>query len=313
MRVQSESRLKKIFEILIGIIVSAIIIYFTFVSLGKFDPSQLLSDKINWWLAGASAVVFGLSTLARGLGYTYGIDKDIHWFNAWRITAVGNAANMVTPLRMGEGLRLALFPREYKAGKRAKLVIIPAIADIAVILLLSIVAVLIAGIDNAQVIKILIIVSLIFFVIGAIIIIILQSIPRTRRIVKNNLNKHILYMMMWVLISWLLVLISIYFGFLCLGFGIIKSIKFSLACFVSINIFMFIPASPGNIGLFESSVVLGLTSINATNTPVPAMVVGLLLHCIQYAIMLPLGLVLYLAGLHKHVKRLRRKRDRTTY
>jgi hypothetical protein len=180
-------------------------------------------------------------------------------------------------------------------------------------LLLSIVAVLIAGIDNPQVIKTLIIISLVFFLFGSIVVIILYTIPRTKTIVKNNFNKHTLYMAMWVFVSWLLVLISIYFGFLCLGFGIISSMKFSLACFVSMNIAMFIPSSPGGIGLFEQSIVIGLASINATNLPVPALVVGLMLHCIQYAIMLPLGIVLYLAGLHKHVKRLKRKRDLTTF
>jgi uncharacterized membrane protein YbhN (UPF0104 family) len=304
----SEHRLKNILEIAIGLIVSAVIIYFTIVSLGKLNLSQLLSEKLNWWLAGISALVFGLSSLARGFVYTYGIDKEIHWFNAWRITAVGNAANMVTPLRMGEGLRLALFPRGYKAGRRARLIIIPAIADIAVILLLSLIAVWLAGFNNPQILKVLSIVSIIFFIVGAVIVVILFIIPRTKKIVKNNFNKNTLFMTMWVLISWLLVLLSIYFGFLCLGFDFILSIRYSLACFVCMNIITFIPSSPGGIGLFEILVPPILQSMGVAYDPANAVV--LLLRCSQYAIMLPLGIVLLLAGLHKHVKKLRRKHDK---
>jgi hypothetical protein len=313
MHEKPENRLKMILEIVIGLVVSAIIIYFSLMSLDKFDPSQLLADRINWWLAVVSAVVFGIATLARGLAYTYGIDKELHWFTAWRITAVGNAANMVTPLRMGEGLRLALFPKGYKAAKRAKLIIIPGIGDVAVILLLSLLAILITGFNNPTVVKVLIIVSIVFFAAGLVVVILLHIIPRTRKIAKNNINKQTLFMMMWIFISWLLILISIYLGFLSIGFDILKSIGYSLACFVSMNIISFIPSSPGNIGLFESSVVLGLASMNAPNTPVPALVVGLLLHCIQYAVMLPLGLVLYLVGLHKHVRKLRRMRPRSIF
>jgi hypothetical protein len=114
-------------------------------------------------------------------------------------------------------------------------------------------------------------------------------------------------MCLWIFLSWLAMLISIWIGLLSFGFKAVESIRMSLAVFAATNIINFVPASPGGIGLFEYAVVLGLGGLGVQT--MAAKSAGLLLHLIQYAALLPLGTVLYLTGLKKNPLKDREKSD----
>jgi hypothetical protein len=93
------------------------------------------------------------------------------------------------------------------------------------------------------------------------------------------------------------------------GFGTVKSVRMSLAVFSATNIINFVPASPGGIGLFEYGVVLGLGGLGI---PVEsAKLAGLFLHLIQYAALMPLGLVLYLTDLKDMSGKLFKKSEKS--
>lgn len=286
---------KLYFKIIMGIVVTVVTVAFAVKSLGTLNPAALLSLKINWWMAGLSAALFALSTFFRGLVYPCAIDKNIGILNAWRIIAVGNAANMILPLRLGEGVRLAMFPRGYSAVERAKLTLIPAVADFAVIFFLSLIAVFAAGFNNPNVMRFFKTVSLIFIIICMLAGVIFFSLHETKKDTLSYFNQATLKMTCWVFISWILILVSIYFGLAAFGFSFTRSIRLTLAAFAGMNLIMLIPSSPGGIGLFEYSVIVGLSGLGIPMDT--AKLAGILLHLIQFAALLPMGLILYLSGI----------------
>lgn len=283
---------KKRFKIIGGVVITAIAFYFLMAALSGLNPSDLSTEKINWWLVFLSAAIFGFSTFIRALVYPYGIDKDMSIIDAWQIVAVGNAANMLLPFRAGEGVRLAVFPKRYTAGKRAKLALIPGMADIGVILLLSIIAVYIANFKEPIFIHTLKIACYGFLAITALILIILLLIPATREDVIAYFNIDTLNMFKWIILSWIVMLISIWVGFIALGYGVLQSITLTFGAFAGMNIACLIPSSPGNLGVFEWSVIAGLAGLGIES--IPAKAAGLILHIIQYVGILPLGIILYI-------------------
>lgn len=290
-------------KIAAGLVLTAVIVYFTFTSMGSFDIASLLQNRFNWWFAAASALCFDLSTLVRGLVYPYGIEPEISVFAAWRITAVGNAANMVLPLRMGEGIRLALFPKGYSAVRRLRLTVIPAAFDLGAVLLFSVAAIFFAGFKNPGSLRMLSTATLIFAVVCAAAVLLFFAFrsdnSQVRRLFGVRRRRDdlapVLRMALWVLLAWVLMLLSVWFGLLAFRFGPIHSLRLALAAFAAMNLIMLIPSSPGGIGLFESSVIFGLSGLGVATDPAKA--VGLLLHLIQYAGLLPLALLLYASGL----------------
>ncbi|MDP4109377.1 MAG: lysylphosphatidylglycerol synthase domain-containing protein, partial [Bacillota bacterium] len=102
--------------------------------------------------------------------------------------------------------------------------------------------------------------------------------------------------MVWVVLSWILLLLSTWLGIMGMNFFGLFSVRMALTVFAATNIINFIPASPGAIGFFEYSTVLGLSGLGVDSTR--ALAVSLPLHLIQYISLLPLGAVLYALALH---------------
>ncbi|CDZ24142.1 hypothetical protein CCDG5_1025 [[Clostridium] cellulosi] len=279
-------------KIIGGVIITAVAFYFFMAALSGLNPSDLSTERINWWLVCASAIIFGFATFVRALVYPYGIDKDMSIIDAWQIVAVGNAANMVLPFRAGEGIRLAVFPKRYSAAKRAKLAFIPGMADIGVILLLSVLAVYIADFKNPTFVSTLKIAVYGFLTLCALLFIIFLAIPKTRVEVISYFNKDTLNMLKWVFLSWIIMLLSIWVGFIAIGYGPLHSIQLSFGAFAGMNIACLIPSSPGNLGVFEWSVIVGLAELGIAT--IPAKAAGLVLHIIQYVGIVPLGIILYI-------------------
>jgi hypothetical protein len=299
-QVKSDSKdLIRKLKIFGGIVVTAAAVYFCMLALNGLNPDDIFKTSINWLLAGLSAAIFAFATFLRALVYPFGIDREMTILEAWQVVAIGNMANMLLPFRAGEGVRLAVFPKRYNAARRAKLALIPGMADIAVILLLSIAAVYIADFKSPVYVMILKIASFGFLAFCALTIIILLIIPKTRSEVLSYINFDTLDMVKWVALSWITMLFSIWVGFLSFGYGPLRSIILTFGAFAGMNIACLIPSSPGNIGIFEYSVIVGLAGLGISQ--IPAKTAGLLLHAIQYVALLPLGGVLYVFFvMHRH-------------
>lgn len=287
---------KTTLKLILGVIISMVIIYFSVISLKGLKLGNIFHENINWGLAAVSVVIFMYANYIRGLAYTRGIDPNIDRMTAFRIVGIGHAANMVLPLHLGEGLRLAFFSSDYSVMRRTKLLLIPAAADVASIMILSLFAVPFAGFKNPDLLKALWILLFLCIAAGILFVAVVFFIPRLRSYVKEYMNFATAEMMFWVFLSWVLLLMSTWIGLAAFGFNVLTSMKMALAVFASTNIINFIPASPGAIGLFEYGTILALGGLGIDQTS--ALAAGLLLHLIQYVALLPMGIVLCITAFH---------------
>lgn len=291
-------------KLFLGIIVTVVIVYFSVITLKDLDPGELFHMRINWGMVLLSVAVYIYANYVRGLAFPYGIDREMDRLTGFQVMGIGHAANMIFPLHAGEGLRAAFFPPHYSAMRRTKLMIISAAADTVGILLVSLLAVPFCGFMNPVLFQALWILTLVFFGGTAAFAVALLCVPRFRKYSKEYLSADMAKMMFWVVASWLLLLLSTWFGVLAFGYPWAQAARMSLAVFAATNIINFIPASPGAIGLFEYGVILGLGGLGMGRPA--ALAIALLLHIIQYVALLPMGAVLYSMAIHgKYAKALK--------
>ncbi|HEX3025626.1 MAG TPA: lysylphosphatidylglycerol synthase transmembrane domain-containing protein [Clostridia bacterium] len=298
---------KGILKIIAGAAVTVISVVFAVKALGDVDFYAVFHAQINWGMAVVSAVLFVLSTFFRGLAYTRGIDRNLTAMQSWRIVAVGNASNLFLPLRGGEGIRFALFPEGYSAIERTRLTMVPGVADIAAILAVSLSAVIFADFRDPVLVDWLNLIAAVFVSVVFVVVLVLYILPKTRSAVRRHMSGDVLMMSFWVALSWVIVLLSIWVGILSFGADPNGSGDMTIAVFAGTSLALFIPSSPGGIGVFEYSVILSLGSLGMP--PAPAKVIGILLHLIQYASLLPAGIILYLTGMDPN----KRKKFRTGF
>ncbi|MET1249006.1 lysylphosphatidylglycerol synthase domain-containing protein [Sporolactobacillus sp. STCC-11] len=291
------------FKLLLGIIITLLVVYYSFKTLGGLDLNTVFNSKINWFLVFGSVVLNIYSNYIRSLGYTLGIDPNINRLRALQIVGIGHAANMILPLHIGDGLRFAFFPDDYTALRRTKLIMAPAIADSIAIIVISLLAVPFSGFKDTKILTILWILFFSCIVLIVLLLIVIYFVPRLR---SYYLTIGMLKMMLWVLLSYILLLFSMWMGLIAFGFNWVTSLRMSLAVFATTNLVGFIPASPGSVGLFEYGVIIGLAGLGIQQSA--ALPAGLLLHFTQYAALLPLGVVLSILAFYgKYGKVIKRK------
>lgn len=287
---------KTVIKLILGIIVTVVIIYYSVKTLGDFEIGDIFNRNIDWFLAALSTAIFIYANYVRGLCYTLGIDPEMDRMTAFRIVGIGHAANMVLPVHLGEGLRLVFFPSDYSIVRRTKLLIIPGFADFVAIIVISLLAVPFAGFTDPALLKALWILFLACIVAGVLCVAVVYFVPRFNKYAKEYMNAATAKMTFWVTISWVLMLVSIWLGLMAFGFNVWESVGMSLAVFATTNIINFIPASPGSIGLFEYATVLALGKLGVERSP--ALAAGILLHLIQYVALLPMAVVLTITAFH---------------
>lgn len=283
-------------KLILGIIITVFVVYYSFSTLGGLNLNNLLDLNINWFLAIGSVVIQMFSNYIRGLGYTLGIDPNINRITALQIVGIGHGANMVLPLHIGDGLRFAFFPSDYSALRRTKLVIIPAFADFVAIMMLSLLAVPFSGFKDHKLVRTLWILFFLCIISIVLLLTVLYFVPRLRSYFNEFLNIGMLKMMLWVILSWVLLLFATWLGLVACGFRWGPSFRMSFAVFAATNIVNFIPASPGAVGLFEDGVIIGLAGLGIQQSS--ALSAGLLLHLLQYAAFLPMGIILFIVALN---------------
>lgn len=288
--------LKTKLQLFFGFILTIIIVYFSVKTLGNLHPTKIFHSNINWLLVIISIVIFMFANYIRGLAYTRGVDRNIDRLTAFQIIGIGHAANMVLPLHAGEGLRYVFFPSDYSAFRRAHLLIVPAYGDFVAIMVMSVLCLPFAGFTDKNLVRVIWILT-ILSILGCIVAITaVLLIPKLHENFKNYLNFASVKMMFWIVLSWILLLMSTWFGLLAFGFDLTLATRLALAIFASTNVINFIPASPGAIGLFEYGVILGVSGLGVSKST--ALAVGLLLHFIQYMALVPMAVVLFFLALH---------------
>lgn len=283
-------------KLLVGVLLTAVIVYFSFKVFKSLDMKVVLEMKVNWLLVILSATVYVYSNFIRGLAYSRGIDPEMDDMTAFEVIGIGHALNMILPLKAGEGLRLVFFPKSYSVARRTKLAVITILADAVVVIIIAAASVPFVGITNKTMLDVMWI--LLFSCIGLLVVMtaILIFIPRIRSYFKDYLNKNLLIMFGWCALSWILMVAAFWLGLAACGFGIVKSIRMAFAVFVTTTIANLLPSSPGAIGLFEYGVVIGLVGFGIDKNL--SLSASLLLHLIQYVTLVPLGIILYIKAMH---------------
>lgn len=275
-----------------GFAVTVAAFYFSIYAMRGIDFSAIFSSQINWFFLVLSIIFFMLSVIVRSMAFTYGVEPDLSFAESMQIVAIGNASNMILPFRAGEALRLLVFPKRYKAARRAGLVLVPGIFDIAFMLLTSAFALIVADFKDEFYIFILKTVSIGFLSAFALIFAILLIIPKTRGKVFRYFTLDAAKMVGFVGISCILTLLSTFTVFASFGLDIKTSFEYTFGSTGGVNILGLIPSSPGNIGIFEWSVSYGLNCLNADSNL--AKTAALILHAVQYLAVIPLGIIMYI-------------------
>ncbi|HCC00817.1 MAG TPA: hypothetical protein DEP42_06355 [Ruminococcaceae bacterium] len=287
---------KLVLKIVLGLGLTVVMIYLSANALGSLNPKVLLQRNIDWRMAGFSTLLFGLSQIVRSFVYPFGIDNSLSFGTGFRVVTIGNLANMFLPLRLGEGLRFAFFPHYYTATKRTEMIMIPGAADVVAILLISMVTVPLAGNIHPGTVQVLKIAAIILIVLAGLISFFCALVKSLRKKVIRLLTPGFGRMIGWVFCTWVLSLASTWLGIMAFHFSAIETARMAFAVFATSNLIMFIPSSPGGLGLFEYAVSISLTFFGMhESTAVP---IALLLHAEQYVVLLPLGIIAYLSSLH---------------
>jgi uncharacterized membrane protein YbhN (UPF0104 family) len=283
-------------QMIIGVILTVVIVYFSVVVLKSLNMKVVLEMKINWLFVILSIAVYVCSNYIRGLAYSRGIDKEMDDMTAFQVIGIGHALNMVLPLHAGEGLRLLFFPSSYTVVRRTKLAVITILADAIVVIIISALTVPFAGITNQTMLKVMW--YLLFGCIGllAAFAAVLFFVPRIRNYLSEYLNKSLLEMFAWCALSWVVMVAAFWFGLAAFGFGLLEAVRMACAVFVTTTVINLIPASPGAIGLFEYGTIIALVGFGVDKNQ--ALSASLLLHLIQYMTLIPLGIFLYIKAMH---------------
>ena len=284
------------FQLVIGVIITAVIVYLSWVIAKDLKMDVVFKLKVKWGLVFLAVVIYIISNYIRGLAYSRGIDPEMDDMTALQIIGIGHALNMVLPLHAGEGLRVAFFPSSYSAARRTKLMLITILADAIVVIIISALTVPFAGLKDPTMLRVMWI--LLFSCIGLLVLMALLIIfvRPIRKYVEEYLNLSLLKMFMWVALSWIILIAAFWLGLAAFGFHLYDAVKMSFTVFVTTNIVNLIPASPGGIGLFEYGTVVGLAGFGVDNSV--ALSASLLLHLIQYLALIPLGGFFYVKAIH---------------
>lgn len=297
--------MKKALKIILGIIVTAIILYFCILALRNVDFKSIQHLNINYFYMFSAVLAFVGSNYAKAAMYTHGIARGMRFFDAVRFNSVGNAVNMVLPLKAGEGFKLTLFPKEYSVTDRGKLFGLSSALDAVSIIVFAILATIIFPFKNNSPIiynlnmkGLVIASSIVIGLLAAAGIGIAFCFKSTRKQLLALFEGDIFWALFYNMVSWTLLYISKVFGLMSLDyFTFLPAVEVALLVTVTTNIAIIIPSSPGALGLFEYAVFLAL--IQAGYDDAHSLTAGLLLHLTQYIGLLPMGLYYYFKGLRK--------------
>lgn len=283
-------------QLIFGAIITTVIVYFSFCVIKEFRMNIDIPSNVNWALVFLSVVIYMYSNFIRGLAYSKGIDPEMDNMTALEIVGLGHALNMILPLHAGEGLRVVFFPSSYSVKRRTKLILISVLADAVVVIIISAMTVPFSGVTDPTMLRVMWI--LLYCCIGLLVLMaaLVYFVPAIKNYVREYLNKSLLTMVMWVALSWIILVAAFWLGLVAFGFRLVESIQMAFAVFVVTNIVNLIPASPGGIGLFEYGTIVGLGGFGIEKSV--ALSASLLLHLIQYLALLPLGVFLYITAIH---------------
>jgi undecaprenyl pyrophosphate phosphatase UppP len=94
---------KMIVQLIIGVVITAVVVYFSIVLLKELKMNVQFPTHVNWWFVVVAVAIYMYSNYIRGLAYSKGIAPDMDNMTSLGVIAIGHALNMVLPVHAGEG------------------------------------------------------------------------------------------------------------------------------------------------------------------------------------------------------------------
>jgi hypothetical protein len=324
------NNLKKYVKLAVSVLVTVFFLYLSYDKVGKLEFSKIVTYPVNYFLVLLSIICFVLAQLFRAMAWSKAMSKELKTFQVFKAICIGNTTNMILPFRLGEVVRIIVLGNEEKQSYSIVGVnlVLERIIDVIILITLAVFSIFFVDFSGTVLKKILLLrnLMLVGIVFGILFLLLFNRIcfnmgkdqnrftylQRTVKlfsffqkiaIIKSSsaLAKTIFFLFM----SWVWVYICTALGILSIGIHITTVLPAALTVLVMTNLAMLLPSVPGGIGVFQYASIYALEIFGIKS--LPAAVLSILLHLIQYAALLPIGIYFFLNGKYSLTKLVERK------
>ncbi len=287
-------KLNKWLAVGLGLLISLIFLWFAFRNLNPAAVwSQIQTVNVGWLLVGALVYFIGVTLISQRWQFLLRSIKPVSLRALVPLVAIGYMGNNVYPFRSGEILRVLLLQRNYQVPvtRAATTVIVERVFDGIVMLTFIVVALLFVDIPSPEIKRVATIAAPIFLTAVAVFFVLAtrpnslrrilhlmgRVIPGRIHLVMTRLADEIIEglqalrspadlagAVVFSFASWM-VEASVYW-MVSFAFGLNVGYPVMLLTVGVVNLAGLIPASPGQIGVFEFFVSLVLIAVGVPNT-----------------------------------------------
>ncbi len=305
--------LKDSLMIFVGILISVFILWYLLKNIDLYLVIKLLKE-ISIWTISFSLLSILISTIFRAKSWICILNNEVTFKRSYKSINEGMMLNIILPLRMGDIAR-ALFTSNATKIPLLNLIatiVVERIFDVVIMLILLFLSIPFV-LFKENIIKTIVIFTLII-IIGIIMVILLiynvkfletiwsfifkkfssfnqwgrdkiTQVSNSLQILKNG--KKFLQITFWMILTWTFALLSIWI----LLNGFFSEVNFVMPIFLQgvSGLGVSIPSSPGSIGVYEATMVFGLSAFGIDEST--AFAFGLLHHFLSIVPVMIIGLI----------------------
>ncbi len=280
--------------------ITVLVIILTVVALKDMDFSTIAHIENDWRLFFVALPVFLAGPFFKSASMAFGYAKgDMSYFDAIRVTIIGNGLNLVLPFKLGEGVRLSMYPHGMTVAKRAKYFGLMLVCEAIMLLIFMLLSGIFQISQNNYItdeqryfdfwLPAFFILLAAVLAVSAVAFIFKPSRALIKDLVttEKGINSLIFNVLSWCSTFVAIILVLLSFS----NISLFVAIKIAASVIVFINLAVLIPSTPGQLGIFELAVMLSFLASGLT--PEQGVVAGLLLHLVYYICLLPATGVVY--------------------
>ncbi|MBQ2945008.1 MAG: flippase-like domain-containing protein [Clostridia bacterium] len=307
---KENKKLYNIVRLSVSAAITVLVIILTVVALRDLDFSTIAHVEYNWGLFVFALPVFLAGPFFKSASMAFGYAKgDMKYFDALKVTVIGNGLNLVLPFKLGEGVRLSLYPHGMTVAKRARYFGMMLACEAVMLLIFMILSGVLHISQNNHITEeqryFDFWLPAFFILLGVLAAAITVALifKSTRELLtslvttEKGINSLIFSVLSWT--STFIAIILVLLSFSNISF--FTAFKIASSVIVFINLAILIPSTPGQLGIFELSVMLSFLAFGQPLTAEQGIVAGLILHLVYYICLLPFTAVLWL--IHKAKQR----------
>lgn len=303
----------KYVQLAVGIAITCLFLFLAYRNLGDLNITRLLQYPVHYFYVLLAVFAFAFSQWFRALSWTRGLAPDVPLRKMFASVCIGNSSNMLLPFRMGEAVRIMTIGQVKKEYAVVGVnLIVERLLDVLILITLAVSVAFFVPFEPAVEAKLHVIRNMMLLGLtggGLIVFILLKfrtqvaASSRMPVIVQKLFGVFdrvfvlqsplvIMRALIYLACSWGFVYLSTVFGLMAVGIYDSKAWIASLVVIVMTNLITLIPSAPGGIGIFQYACIysLALFDVQAFQKAI----LSVLLHLIQYAALLPLGLYYFM-------------------